>query len=70
MILLTSATGSMGRNLIDVPTSDGADVRAVTRHPRTPGLPARVQITEGDPSRDVTKQGMIARGFPSPSARP
>src|SRR3979409_344770 len=33
MILLTSATGSMGRNLIDVPTSDGADVRAVTRHP-------------------------------------
>jgi uncharacterized protein YbjT (DUF2867 family) len=29
MILLTSATGSMGRYLIDALTSDGADARAV-----------------------------------------
>jgi nucleoside-diphosphate-sugar epimerase len=66
MILLTSATGSMGRYLIDALTSDGADARAVTRHPRTPGLPARVEVIEGDLSRDVTQRGMIARGFPEP----
>jgi uncharacterized protein YbjT (DUF2867 family) len=54
MILITGATGSLGRYLIDVLARDGADVRAVTRHPGTAGLPAGVEVVEGDPSRPDT----------------
>jgi uncharacterized protein YbjT (DUF2867 family) len=50
-ILVTGATGTIGRPLIDVLVGEGARVRAVTRNPQAAGLPAEVEVVEGDPSR-------------------
>lgn len=52
MILVTGATGFVGRPLVDHLT--GADIRAVTRSPEDPGLPLGVEVVEGDPSRPET----------------
>jgi uncharacterized protein YbjT (DUF2867 family) len=54
MILVTGATGNIGRPLIDVLVGEGARVRAVTRNPQAAGLPADVEVVEGDPSRPET----------------
>ena len=54
LILVTRATGTVGRLLIDALAVEGADVRAVTRNPRSAGLPAGVEVYEGDPSRPET----------------
>jgi len=54
MILATGATGNIGRPLIDVLVGEGARVRAVTRNPQAAGLPADVEVVEGDPSRPDT----------------
>jgi hypothetical protein len=57
MILVTGATGAIGRVLIDLLSSEGADIRAVTRDPRAAGLPAHVEVVEvveGDPARPDT----------------
>ncbi|MEV5710907.1 NAD(P)H-binding protein [Actinoallomurus sp. NPDC052274] len=54
MILVTGATGTIGRPLIDLLVREGAKVRAVTRAPRTAGLPAGVEAVAGDPSRPGT----------------
>ncbi|MCW2919294.1 MAG: NAD(P)-dependent oxidoreductase [Actinomycetia bacterium] len=51
MILVTGATGTIGRPLIDLLISAGADIRAVTRNPQAAGLPAGVEVVEGDPSQ-------------------
>jgi uncharacterized protein YbjT (DUF2867 family) len=53
-IAVTGATGNVGRPLIDLLLRDGARVRAVTRSPRTAGLPDAVELVEGDPSRPET----------------
>src|SRR5215207_8320805 len=54
MILVTGATGTIGRPLIDLLLGEGARVRAVTRNPQAAGLPADVEVAEGDPSRPGT----------------
>jgi len=54
MILVTGATGTIGRPLVDALVSEGAKVRAVTRHPLAAGLPAGVEVIQGDPSRPDT----------------
>src|SRR6266536_2007173 len=54
MILVTGATGTIGRPLIDVLVDEGAEVRAVTRNPLAAGLPAGVEVVQGDPSRPDT----------------
>jgi uncharacterized protein YbjT (DUF2867 family) len=54
MILVTGATGTIGRPLIDLLAAEGARVRAVTRDPHAAGLPAGVEVVEGDPSRPGT----------------
>jgi uncharacterized protein YbjT (DUF2867 family) len=54
LILVTGATGTIGRPLIDVLVGEGAEVRAVTRNPQAAGLPADVEVVEGDPSRPDT----------------
>lgn len=54
MLFVTGATGTIGRPLIDLLTNEGAEVRAVTRNPLTAGLPADVEVVEGDPSRPDT----------------
>lgn len=44
MILITGATGAVGRPLIAALISAGSDVRAITRDPATSGLPPAVEI--------------------------
>jgi len=64
MILVTGATGTIGRALIDLLTEEGAAVRAVTRNPLAAGLPGAVEVVEGDPSRpdtiDAALEGVTA----------
>ena len=54
MILVTGATGTIGRPLIDALVSEGAKVRAVTRNPQAAGLPAGVEVVQGDPAQPDT----------------
>ena len=54
MILVTGATGTIGRPLVDLLVGEGAKVRAVTRNPLAAGLPAGVEVIQGDPSRPDT----------------
>ena len=54
MLLVTGATGTVGRPLIDLLTVAGIDVRAVTRDPQAAGLSGRVEVIVGDPSRPGT----------------
>jgi uncharacterized protein YbjT (DUF2867 family) len=53
-ILVTGATGTTGRPLVDLLVGEGAEVRDVTRTPRAAGLPAHVEVVEGDPVRPET----------------
>ena len=46
MILVTGATGVVGRHLVDILVSQGAKVRAVTRDPRAAGLPDEVSTDD------------------------
>ncbi|MEV0405141.1 NAD(P)H-binding protein [Actinoallomurus sp. NPDC050550] len=54
MILVTGATGTIGRPLLELLAGAGAKVRAVTRDPEVAGLPAGVEVVTGDPSRPDT----------------
>jgi uncharacterized protein YbjT (DUF2867 family) len=54
MILVTGATGNVGRVLVDLLDSAGVPVRAVSRGPRTAALPTRVEVVAGDPARPRT----------------
>lgn len=54
MFLVTGATGTVGRPLVELLTGAGAKVRAVTRDPLAAGLPADVEVVQGDPSRPGT----------------
>jgi uncharacterized protein YbjT (DUF2867 family) len=51
MILVTGATGTIGRPLVEVLVGEGVKVRAVTRGPRVDGLPAGVEVVDGDLAR-------------------
>jgi uncharacterized protein YbjT (DUF2867 family) len=49
MILVTGATGTVGRALIDeLATTTDQPTRALTRRPDTAGLPAHVEVVAGD----------------------
>lgn len=50
MILVTGATGNVGRPLVESLTSLGVDVRALTRDPRAAHLPDAVDVVAADPS--------------------
>jgi uncharacterized protein YbjT (DUF2867 family) len=56
MIVLTGATGLVGRLLAAelAESGEGHEVRAITRSPRKAGLPAGVEVVEGDPQRPGT----------------
>lgn len=49
-ILVTGATGTVGRPLVTFLTGLGADVRAVTRDPHAAQLPDAVDVVAADPS--------------------
>lgn len=47
-ILVTGATGTVGRQVVQQLVSRGADVRALARDPAKAGLPAGVEVVQGD----------------------
>ena len=47
-ILVTGATGNVGRNVVDQLLRRGAHVRALVRDPAKAGLPAGVEVVGGD----------------------
>jgi uncharacterized protein YbjT (DUF2867 family) len=47
-VLVTGATGRIGRAVVDELLGAGVPVRALTRRPATSGLPAAVEIVAGD----------------------
>jgi uncharacterized protein YbjT (DUF2867 family) len=49
MIVVTGATGNVGRPLVHELLRRGAQVRAITRHPGDAGLPPEVEVRAGDP---------------------
>ncbi|MFC4117075.1 SDR family oxidoreductase [Nonomuraea zeae] len=53
MILVTGATGVVGRHLVELLLAEGVSVRAVTRDPAAT-LPDGVDAVVGDPSRPAT----------------
>ncbi|WP_326824637.1 NmrA family NAD(P)-binding protein [Streptosporangium sp. NBC_01756] len=59
MILVTGATGTVGRPLVGVLAGEGVKVRAVTRDPQAAGLPAGVEVVVGDPSRPDTMSAVL-----------
>lgn len=54
MILVTGATGNVGRNVVHQLLEAGEKVRAVTRDPEKSGLPDDVEVIAGDFSRPET----------------
>jgi uncharacterized protein YbjT (DUF2867 family) len=54
MIVITGATGRVGRPLINLLRNASAGVRAISRDAAAADLPAGVEIVEGDPSRPDT----------------
>lgn len=47
-ILVTGATGNVGRHVVSGLLDAGADVRALTRHPNRAALPTDVDVVAGD----------------------
>src|SRR5207249_1540194 len=47
-VLVTGATGRIGRLVVDRLLDEGVPVRALTRRPETAGLPAGVEVVSGD----------------------
>ncbi len=54
MILVTGATGTVGRLLVTDLVAAGADVRALSRTPERAGLPAGVEVVPSDLGRPET----------------
>ncbi|MGW4476626.1 NAD(P)H-binding protein [Nonomuraea sp. NPDC004354] len=50
-ILVTGATGTVGRHVVDRLVAAGRPVRALTRNPETAGLPDGVDVVQGDLNR-------------------
>jgi len=47
-ILVTAATGNVGRNIVEQLVKRGADVRALVRDPSKASFPAGVEVVQGD----------------------
>ena len=54
MILVTGATGNVGREAVNLLLADGENVAAATRNPATAALPVGAHVVGGDPSRPKT----------------
>jgi uncharacterized protein YbjT (DUF2867 family) len=54
MILVTGATGNVGREVVKLLLGNGQKVVAVTRNPTTAALPDGARVVSGDPSRPET----------------
>jgi len=60
MILVTGATGTVGREVVAQLLAEGHAVRALTRRPATARLDARVEVVEGDLTRPETLPRAVA----------
>lgn len=54
MILITGATGNVGREAVNLLLAQGQKVIAISRHAAAARLPSEAQLVEGDPSRPQT----------------
>src|SRR6266705_2364995 len=54
MILVTGATGNVGREVVNLLLSGGEKVVALTRHPEKAALPEGAVVVGGDPSHPQT----------------
>ena len=63
-ILVTGATGNVGRNVVSLLSGAGARVRALTRNPDTADLPISVEVERGDLSDPSTLENSL-RGVDS-----
>ncbi|SEF18785.1 NAD(P)H-binding protein [Jiangella alba] len=61
MIVVTGATGTVGRPLVDVLHAAGAQVRAVSRDAASAALPSGIEVVEADPSRPDTVAAALDR---------
>jgi uncharacterized protein YbjT (DUF2867 family) len=59
MILVTGATGNVGRELIRLLLGKGQSVRALTRDPKRAGLPAGVDVRAADLSNPGSLDGVF-----------
>jgi uncharacterized protein YbjT (DUF2867 family) len=59
-ILVTGATGNVGRHVVSQLVADGAHVRALTRNPDGAGLPAGVDVARGDLFQPATVAASLA----------
>jgi uncharacterized protein YbjT (DUF2867 family) len=57
LILVTGATGKVGRNVVSELLAGGTAVRALARNPETSGLPAGAEVVRGDVSAPATLDG-------------
>jgi uncharacterized protein YbjT (DUF2867 family) len=60
MILVTGATGKVGRHLVTELIGAGVPVRALTRGPGDPGLPDDAEIARWDPGQPATLAAALA----------
>ena len=60
MILVTGATGKVGRHLVAGLLAAGAPVRALTRDPAAANLPAGTELARFDPARPGTATAALA----------
>ena len=60
MILVTGATGKVGRHLVTGLLAEGAAVRALTRGSQEPALPAGAEVTRWDPAQPATLVAALA----------
>jgi uncharacterized protein YbjT (DUF2867 family) len=62
MIVVTGATGVIGRALVDELLAGGAKVRALTRDPDRAGLPAEVQTVQAETGDGALSDGALPAG--------
>src|SRR5215469_17977822 len=60
MILVTGATGKVGRHLVAGLLAEGAPVRALTRNPDAADLPAGAEVALVDPGQPETIAAAVA----------
>src|SRR5262245_3708167 len=51
MVLITGATGNVGREVVKLIRDEGGQVAAVSRNPAAASLPAKAHVIAGDPSQ-------------------
>lgn len=59
MILVTGATGNVGREVVNMLLDNGQEVAAVTRNPAAAALPGGAHVVGGDPSRPRTLRSAL-----------